>query len=69
MVFGRSKSPPEPTPPPPPPPITPNAAKEQGRVQDQAIKKKGQAAAVVTGGSGLLNDAPTQKPSLLGMNK
>jgi hypothetical protein len=38
-------------------------------VQDQAIKKKGQAAAVVTGGSGLLNDAPTQKPSLLGMNK
>lgn len=31
--------------------------------------KKGQAAANVTGGMGLLTEAPTQKPKLLGQNK
>ena len=66
----KSPSPPPPPPPPPPAPaIKPQNPKERANVATQQAKKKGQAAAVVTGGQGLLTEAPTQKPSLLGQNK
>lgn len=69
MSFGRSKSPPPPPPPPPAPAITPAKTKSQDRASDKQARKKGQSAAVVTGGQGLLEEAPTSKPSLLGQNK
>ena len=70
MGFLKSpKAPPPPPPPPPAPPITPTKTKVADRASDAQAKKKGQAAANVTGGTGLLQEAPTSKPSLLGQNK
>ena len=72
MGFLRSPSPPPPPPPPPPPikpTVTPQGSKEQQRVKTTQAKKKGQMAARVTGGQGLLEEAPTEKVSLLGQNK
>ena len=69
MSFSRSKSPPPPPPPPPAPAITPAKSKTKDRASDAAARKKGQSAANVTGGTGLLQEAPTSKPSLLGQNK
>jgi hypothetical protein len=69
MSFGRSKSPPPPPPPPPAPAITPQKSKTKDRAADAALRKKGQASSNVTGGAGLLTEAPTSKPSLLGQNK
>ena len=69
MGFLRSKSPPPPPPPPPAPAITPAKSKTKDRASDAAARKKGQASANVTGGTGLLQEAPTSKPSLLGQNK
>ena len=67
--FSRPPPPPPPPPAPPPPPIKPQASKEVKATKQQAGRKKGQAAANVTGGQGLMTEAPTQKPSLLGQNK
>ena len=67
--FSRPAPPPEPPKPPPPPPIRPQGTKEVQATKQQAARKKGQAAARVTGGQGLMTEAPTQKPSLLGQNK
>ena len=67
--FSRPAPPPEPPKPPPPPPIRPQGTKEAQATKQQAARKKGQAAARVTGGQGLMTEAPTQKPSLLGQNK
>jgi len=47
----------------------PVGSKATASVSSQAKKKKGQASSRVTGGQGLLTEAPTQKPSLLGQNK
>ena len=58
---------PPPIPPvPPDPPIKPKDTKEAERVERQVTKKRGQAAARVTGGQGLLSAAPTTKKTLLG---
>ena len=58
---------PPPIPPvPPDPPMKPKATKEQARVARQGTKKRGQGAARVTGGQGLLSAAPTTKKTLLG---
>lgn len=67
--FSKPKAPPPPPPPPPAPAIKPQSTKEVQNVRTQQAQKKGQAAARVTGGQGLLTEAPTQKPSLLGQNK
>jgi len=67
--FSRPSPPPPPPPAPPPPPIKPQASKEVKATKRQAARKKGQAAANVTGGQGLMTEAPTKKPSLLGQNK
>ncbi len=67
--FSRPAPPPPPPPAPPPPPIRPQGTKEVQATKQQAARKKGQAAARVTGGQGLMTEAPTQKPSLLGQNK
>jgi len=61
--------PPPPPPPPPAPAITPSASKTQSRAQSAMANKRGQSAANVTGGTGLMQEAPTSKPSLLGQNK
>lgn len=59
-------------PPPPVPPIPPAAAikpadtKEADRVEQTVRKKKGVAAASVTGGLGLTTAASTNKKTLLG---
>mgnify|MGYP001354484385 CR=1 FL=1 len=65
----RSSAPPPPPPPPPAPAIQPAATKATENTRAVQAQKKGQAAAVVTGGQGLLTEAPTQKPRLLGQNK
>ena len=70
--MGKFSSPSPPPPPPPPPPapaIKPAATKASDAARQTVANKKGQAAANVTGGMGLLTEAPTQKPSLLGQNK
>jgi hypothetical protein len=67
--FSKPAPPPPPPPAPPPPAIKPQSTKEVQNVRTQQSQKKGQAAARVTGGQGLLTEAPTQKPSLLGQNK
>ncbi len=67
--FSKPAPPPPPPPAPPPPPIRPQGTKEVQATKQQAARKKGQAAARVTGGQGLMTEAPTQKPSLLGQNK
>jgi len=67
--FSKPAPPPPPPPPPPAPPIRPQGTKEVQATKQQAARKKGQAAARVTGGQGLMTEAPTQKPSLLGQNK
>ena len=69
MSFPKPAAPPPPPPPPPAPAITPAKSKTQDRVSTALAKKRGQAAANVTGGTGLLQEAPTAKPSLLGQNK
>jgi hypothetical protein len=38
-------------------------------VSTALAKKRGHSAANITGGTGLLQEAPTSKPSLLGQNK
>jgi hypothetical protein len=48
---------------------TPQKSKTKVRSSDAALRKKGQASSNVTGGTGLLQEAPTSKPSLLGQNK
>ena len=67
--FNPPSPPPPPPPPPPAPPIQPASTKATEFTRTQQAQKKGQAAAVVTGGQGLLKEAPTQKPRLLGQNK
>lgn len=67
--FNPPSPPPPPPPPPPAPPIQPASTKATEYTRTQQAQKKGQAAAVVTGGQGLLTEAPTQKPRLLGQNK
>tara|TARA_R100000234_G_scaffold1165_2_gene1035 strand:+ start:13956 stop:14174 length:219 start_codon:yes stop_codon:yes gene_type:complete len=70
MGFMRSRKPPPPPPPPPARPvITPAQVKETKRTEDINAQKKGQAASIVTGGQGLLSEAPTNVPTLLGQNK
>ena len=69
MSFPKPAAPPPPPPPPPAPAITPAKSKTQDRVSTALAKKRGQSAANVTGGTGLLQEAPTSKPSLLGQNK
>ena len=69
MSFPKPAAPPPPPPPPPAPAIMPAKSKTQDRVSTALAKKRGQAAANVTGGTGLLQEAPTSKPSLLGQNK
>ena len=53
----------------PDPVITPLAIKATKNVAKGVAVKKGQSAAIVTGGQGLLTEAPTQIPTLLGQNK
>lgn len=66
----RSRTPPPPPPPPPARPvITPAKVKETKRTEDINAQKQGQAASIVTGGQGLLSEAPTNVPTLLGQNK
>ena len=67
--FSKPTPPPGPPPAPPPPAIKPQGTKEVQTARTTQAQKKGQAAARVTGGQGLLTEAPTQKPSLLGQNK
>lgn len=67
--FSPPPAPPPPPPPPPPPAIKPQATKMADSTKATVANKKGQAAANVTGGMGLLTEAPTQKPKLLGQNK
>jgi len=58
--------PPPPPPVPPDPPIKPADTKEAERVQQRVAKKRGLRQANVTGGMGLLSEAPTNKKTLLG---
>jgi len=59
--------PPPPVPPvPPDPPIKPKDTKEAERVIDRASRKRGLRQANVTGGLGVLEEAPTIKKTLLG---
>ena len=53
----------------PDPVIMPAAIKATKNVAKGVAVKKGQSAAIVTGGQGLLAEAPTQVPTLLGQNK
>ena len=71
MGFLKSSTPPPPPPPPvqPDPVIRPAAVKETKNVAKGVATKKGQSAAIVTSGQGLLTEAPTQVPTLLGQNK
>ena len=75
MGFLKPKAPPPPAPVEetapvqPDPVITPAAVKETKNVAKGVATKKGQSAAIVTGGQGLLTEAPTQVPTFLGQNK
>tara|TARA_B100001094_G_scaffold318669_1_gene362537 strand:- start:107 stop:337 length:231 start_codon:yes stop_codon:yes gene_type:complete len=73
MGFLKAPAPPAPVqqtaPVQPDPVITPSAVKETKNVTKGTAVKKGQSAALVTGGQGLMTEAPTQVPTLLGQNK
>tara|TARA_X000001388_G_C2222043_1_gene119661 strand:- start:933 stop:1160 length:228 start_codon:yes stop_codon:yes gene_type:complete len=73
MGFLKAPAPPAPVettaPVQPDPVITPSAVRETKNVAKGTTVKKGQSAAIVTGGQGLLTEAPTQVPTLLGQNK
>ncbi|HAF38211.1 MAG TPA: hypothetical protein DCG72_04425 [Gammaproteobacteria bacterium] len=71
MGFLSPKVPDAPPPPPipavpPDPPIKPKDTKESERVETRAARKKGTQASILTGGQGLLTEAPTAKKTLLG---
>lgn len=71
MGFLSPKPPPPPPPPPippvpPDPPIKPKDTKETDRVEKRVARKKGTQASILTGGQGLLTEAPTTKKTLLG---
>tara|TARA_Y100000590_G_scaffold408055_1_gene498848 strand:- start:449 stop:676 length:228 start_codon:yes stop_codon:yes gene_type:complete len=68
--FPDPPAPPPPPPPPPAPPIQPSATKAAGsKAGATARKRRGQASTITTGAEGLMTEAPTIKPSLLGQNK
>ena len=68
--FPNTPEPPPPPPPPPAPPIQPSATKGAGsKAAAGARKRRGQASTIITGAEGLMTEAPTIKPSLLGQNK
>lgn len=66
MSPPKAPSPPPVPPVPPDPPIKPKDTKETDRVEQRATKKRGLRQANVTGGLGLLSEAPTTKKTLLG---
>ncbi len=67
-LFSAPKPPPPPPVPPVPPvaPIKPADTKAEDRELKRVQRKRGTAAARVTGGQGLLTEAPTTKKTLLG---
>jgi hypothetical protein len=69
--FFRSPSPPPPPPPPPPLPVAPKAT-DKGQMAARSAQKKragsktGIAGTTATSGQGILTDASTTEPTLLG---
>jgi hypothetical protein len=73
MCFSRAPAPPPPPPPPAPPPAPPQASAQANMTARKAQQKKtkskqGQAGTIknVAGAQGLLDDAYTTTPTLLG---